>query len=45
MTPGYGPGRISTKSPPLSVAEAMSRSGFYPGSLPVSVLTPRPARA
>jgi uncharacterized protein len=37
MTLGYGPGRVCTTPPPLSVAEAMSRSGFYPGSPPVSV--------
>lgn len=37
MTLGYGPGRVSTTPPPLSVTEAMSRSGFYPGSPPVTV--------
>ena len=37
MTLGYGPGRVSTTPPPLSVAEAMRRSGFYPGNPPVTV--------
>lgn len=37
MTLGYGPGRVCTTPPPLDVAEAMSRSGFYPCNPPVTV--------
>jgi aminoglycoside phosphotransferase family enzyme/predicted kinase len=34
---GYGPSRVSTAGPPISVAEALGRSGFHPGSPSVTV--------
>lgn len=37
MTLGDGPCPVSTTPPPVSVAEAMSRSGFYPGNPSVTV--------
>ncbi len=37
MKLGYGPSRVSTARPPISVPEALSRSAFHPGSPPVTV--------
>ncbi len=34
---GYGPSHVWTQPPALGVADAMRRSGFYPGSPPVTV--------
>jgi aminoglycoside phosphotransferase family enzyme/predicted kinase len=34
---GYSPARVSTEPPRLTVVEAMSASGFYPGQPPVTV--------
>jgi len=36
--------RISTDAPPLSVAQALSRSGFHPGNPPVTVCETHTAR-
>jgi aminoglycoside phosphotransferase family enzyme/predicted kinase len=37
MKLGYGPSRVSTARPPISVPEALRRNAFHPGSPPVTV--------